>query len=128
MADDMHVAAFDGGGLVGDVLASVVGDEVAVGEERMVLVDGPGVQRFALAGGHGHGVDGHSAVDPARVVSLEEMVGQRGQDEVVGLEHVPLQAVCVQRVQVRFEDPADEGLGQRLGVLVLEQAAHRVDQ
>ena len=77
VADHVDVAALDGGRLVAAVLIAVVGDEVGIGEERMEAVDGPGVQRLALAGRHGHRVDGDAAVDPARVVSLEEVVGER---------------------------------------------------
>jgi hypothetical protein len=115
VADHVDVAAFDRGRLVGLVLGSIVGQELGVGEEWMEPVDGFGVKRFALAG-LSHRFDGHPAVDPARVVTLEEMVGQRGQDEVVGLEHAPLQAVGPRRVQVGFEDAAYEELGQGLGV------------
>ena len=56
------------------------------------------------------------------------MVGQRGEDEVVGPQHVPLEAVGPQRVQVGLEDAADEELGQRLAVEVLEEPPDRVDQ
>ena len=57
VADDVHVAAFDGGGQVAGVVVPVVGDEVRGGEHRVEAVDGPAVQGLALAGGLGHGVD-----------------------------------------------------------------------
>ena len=128
VADHMDVAALDGGRLVVAVLVAVVGGEVGGGEERVEPVDGPRVQRLSLAGGLGHRVDGHAAVDPARVVPLEQVVGQRGEDEVVGLQHVPLEAVGPERVQVGLEDPTDEVLRQRLPVEILEEAADRIDE
>jgi hypothetical protein len=94
----------------------------------MEAVDGSGVERLALSGRLGHRVDRHAAVDPTGVVPLEEMVGQRGEDEIVGLEHVPLQAVGANRMQIGLEYPADEELRQRLAVLVLEEAAYRINE
>ena len=64
---------------------------------------------LALAGGLGHGVDAHAAVDPAGVVALEEMVGQRRRGRSrrpCSMSH--LQAAGVQRVQVSLEDAADQ--------------------
>ena len=65
------------------------------------------------------------AVDPAGVVPLEQVVGQRRQDEVVGPQHVPLRLCGVRRVQVRLEHAADQELGQRRAVEVVEQLAQR---
>jgi hypothetical protein len=124
----MRTAPLDGGRLVIAVLVAVVGDEVGTGEHRMEAVDGPGVQRLALPGGHGHGVDGHPAIDPARVVALEEVVGQRGEDEIVSFQHVPLQAVRPHRMQVDLQDPTHQELRQRLTVKVVEQPPHGPDQ
>ena len=50
VADDVHVAAFDAGRLVVDVVAAVVGDEVGAGEQGMEAVDGPGVERSRVGG------------------------------------------------------------------------------
>jgi hypothetical protein len=128
VSDDVDIAAFNSRRLVVLVVAAVVGDELAAAEHWVELVYRASVQRFALAGGHRHGVDGHAAVDPTRVVALEQMVGQRRQNEVVGLEHVPLQAVGAGRVQITFQDASDQELGQRLAVLVLEEAPYWIDE
>ena len=87
--EDVDVAAFDRGRQVVLVVVAVVDDHVLVREERVEAVDGPAVQRLALAGRLGHGVDRHAAVDPARVVPLEQMVGQRRKQEVVGSQASP---------------------------------------
>ena len=90
--EHVHVAALDGGGLVVRVVVAVVPGEVGGGEHRVEPVDGPAVQGLPLPGGLGHRVDRHALVDPAGVVPREQVVGQRRQHEVVGPEHVPLQA------------------------------------
>ena len=126
MADDVDVPALDVRRLVVVVLTPVVRDELLAHEERVVLVDGPGVQRLTTTGRHGHRVDGHPAVDPARVVPLEEVVGQRRQDEVVRVEHVPLEAVGPHRVEVGLQDPADEELRELRSVQVLQEPAYRI--
>jgi hypothetical protein len=71
----MDVATFDRGRLVRAVPVAVVGDEVCTGEDRMEAENGPRVEGLALAGGLGHRIDAHPAVDPARIVPLEQVVG-----------------------------------------------------
>jgi hypothetical protein len=56
------------------------------------------------------------------------VVGQRRQHEVVGAQHVPLQAVRPQRVQVGLEHAADQVLGQGGRVQALGQLPDRRDQ
>ena len=56
------------------------------------------------------------------------MVGQRGEQEVIGAQHVPLQALGPQRPQVGLEHPADQVLGEPRPVKVVEQLAERADQ
>ncbi len=105
VAQDVHVAALDCRGQVAKVVIAVVGGEVRSGEHGVVAVDGPAVQRFPLPGGLGHRVHRHAAVDPAGVVPLEQMVGQRRQDEVVCAQHIPLQAPGARWVQIRLDHP-----------------------
>jgi hypothetical protein len=124
-AEHVHVTALDRRGQVVLVIVAVVGGEVRHGEHRVVAVDGPAVERLALAGGLGHRVDRDPAVNPAGVVPLEQVVGQRRQQEVVGAQHVPLQAPWALRVQVGLEHPAYQELGQRSPVEVLEEPAQR---
>ena len=85
-------------------------------EHRVEPVDGAGVQGLALAGRLGHRVDGHPVVDPARIVTLKEMVGKRGENEVVGPQHVPLETVGTFRVHVGLEHTTHEILCQRFTV------------
>ena len=124
----MYVSTLDGGRLVAAILVAVVGDEVTAGEERMETIDGPRVERLALAGGLGHRIHGHAAVDPAGIVTLEQMVWQRSENEVVGLQHVPLEAVGPQGLQVSLEDPADQVVGQLGPVQAVEEATSRPHQ
>ena len=98
------------------------------GEQRVVAVDGAHVQGLPLPGGLGHRVDRDPAVDPAGVVPGEQVVGQRGKQEVIGPQHVPLQALHPQRPQVGPEHPAGQVLGQPRTVQVREQLAERADQ
>jgi hypothetical protein len=56
------------------------------------------------------------------------VVGQRREQEVIGPQHVPLQARCPQRPQVGFQDPADQVVGQLRTVQVLGQLAQRRHQ
>ena len=129
VSDHVDVATFDRRRQVVQVVVAVVGHELRVGEERVEAVDGPAVQRLALAGRLGHRVDGHAAVDPAGVVSLEEVVRQRREEEVVGPQRLPLEAAPgADRVHVALEDPADEVRGERLAVEVLEEAAQWTDE
>ncbi len=124
----MHVPALDGGWLVVAVLVAVVGDEVTIGEQGMETVDGPSVEQLAPAGRLGHRVHRYATVDPAGVVALKEMVGQRSENEVVGPEHVPLEAVGVQGLQVSLEDPADQVVGKLRPVQAVEEATSGPDQ
>ena len=48
-AEHVHVTALDRRGKVVLVIVAVVGDEVRPGEHRVVAVDGPPVERLALA-------------------------------------------------------------------------------
>ena len=128
VADDVDVATLDVRRLVVVVVSAVVRGEVRAHEQRVVLVDGPGVQGLPPPGGHGHRIDGHTPVDPAGIVPLEELIGQRGQDEVIGPEHVPPEAVGPHRVEIGLQDPTDEELRQLRPVQVIEQVAHRADQ
>ena len=56
------------------------------------------------------------------------MVGQRGEQEVIGPQHVPFQALGPPRPQVRLQHPADQVAGQVGGVGVIGQPADRVHQ
>ena len=56
------------------------------------------------------------------------MVGERAEHEIVGSQHVPLQAVSPQRVEIGLEDPSHHELGQRLPVEAVEEPAHRFDK
>ena len=101
VAYHVHVTTFDRGGKVVLVVVAVVGHEVILGKKGVEAVDRPAVQRLTLAGGLGHWVDGDSAVDPAGIVPLEEVVRQRGEEEVVGAKRLPLEAAPgAHRVQV----------------------------
>ena len=60
-----------------------------VAEHRVEVVDHPGVDRLPLAGRLGHRVDGQAVVDPGGVVALEQVVGQRAQQEVVVVAGTP---------------------------------------
>jgi hypothetical protein len=126
--EDVHVAAFHAGRHVAGVVVAVVGDEIGAGEQRVVVVDGADVQAFALPGGLGHRVHRDPAVDPAGVVAGEQVVGQRCEQEVIGPQHVPFQALGPQRPQVGLEHAADQVLGQPRTVEVLEQLAERAGQ
>src|SRR6185312_10074394 len=64
----------------------------------------------------------------AGVVPLEQVVRQRRQHEVVRVQHVPGQAVRPGRVQVRLEHAADQELGQRRTVEVVEEPPYRPGQ
>ena len=68
VAQDVHVAAFHAGRQVVGVVVAVVGDEARAGEQGVVAVHGPDVQRLPLPGGLGHRVHRDPAVDPAGVV------------------------------------------------------------
>src|ERR1019366_2760127 len=57
MADDVNVATFDRSRLIRAIFAPVVRNEVRTGELWVKFVDGPRVESFALARGHGHRVD-----------------------------------------------------------------------
>jgi hypothetical protein len=61
-------------------------------------------------------------------IGLTETPRQRGQHEVIGPQHVPLQAVRPGRMQVGLEHPAHQELGQRRAVQAVEQPAQRLDQ
>jgi hypothetical protein len=128
VTQDVNVAAFHAGRQVTGVVAAVPGGEAGPGEHGMVFVDGADVQVFALPGGLGHRVRRDPAVDPGRVVAGEQVVGPGREQEVVGPQHVPLQALGPQRPQVGLEHPADQVLGQPRPVEVLEQLTHRADQ
>jgi hypothetical protein len=123
--------ALDAGGQVTGVIAAVVDGEAAFGEfgeHRVVAVDGPHVHRFAQAGGLGHGADRDASVHPAGVVAREQVIGQRGEQEVVGLQHLPSQALGLQRPHVGLQHPADQVAGQGGGVGVVGQPSERVHQ
>ena len=128
VAEDVDVATFDRCRQVVLVIVAVVDDRVLVGEEGVEPVDGPAVQRLALACRLRHGVDRHAAVDPARVVPLEQMVRQRREQEVVGPQRRPLQAVHAPGMEIGLEDSSDQVPGQRRAVGVLEELAQRVDE
>jgi hypothetical protein len=119
-AEFVNIAAFHAGRKVIGVVIAVVSEEAGVGKHGVVVVDGADVQGLPLPGGLGHRVHRDPAVDPAGVVPGEQVVGQRGEQEVIGPQHVPFQALGPQRPQVCLEYPADQVLGQPRPVKVLE--------
>ncbi len=75
-----------------------------------------------------HGVDRHAAVDPTRVVPLEQVVGQRREQEIVDSQGRPFQAVHASGMQIGLEDPSDEISRQGDAVGALEEPAEGIDQ
>lgn len=123
VAEDVHVAAFERPhGAVEDRLGR------DGGEHRMEPVDGLGVQALAPPGVLGHRVDRQPVVHPAGVVAREEVVGQWGEREGVGVERVPDQAVRGGERQVALEHAADQVAGEGLAVQLGAARAHRIQQ
>jgi hypothetical protein len=128
VAEHMHVAALDAGRQVRGIVVAVVPGETLVGEHRMEPVDGPAVQRLALARGLGHRVHRDTRVHPAGGVPLVQVIRQRRQHEVVRVLDVPAEAVRGCSGEVRLEYPADEQLGELRPGHAVEHLAHRFGQ
>ena len=111
---DVHVAALERGRPVVGVVVAPVALEVGVAEQRVVAVDGAGVQRLALTSELGHRVDGHAVADPCRVVALEQRVRQRMDDEVVVREALPPQPAGTHGAEVGLEHAADQRPRERV--------------
>lgn len=123
VADDENVPALDGGRCVPHRIVAVVEHELLRGEHRMEVVDQPGVDGLALPCRFGHRVEVDPGVDPRRIVALEQMIGQRREEEVVVVEAVEQQArhATEMRRRLSFEHAADQQLGQLVGCALVEQ-------
>ena len=116
VADHGDVAALDRGRLVGEGVVAVEHVELGVPEHRVEVVDDPGVDGLALAGGLGHRVDRDSVVDPRGVVALEQVVRQGRQQEVVWTQVVHQQARLAQpTIEIGLEDTADQQVSEEPG-------------
>ena len=88
LADRHDVAALHAG--VAPVLVAVAPPdlELVLREKRMELVDGPLIKRLGLAGRPEHRIAGHSAIDPAGRVALEQRVRDRPDDKLARRQHL----------------------------------------
>jgi hypothetical protein len=122
-AEDEHVAPFQPRRAVHAVAPHLL---AGTGEQRMAAVDRAHVQGLAPARRVGHVVDADAAVDPARGVAREEVVGQRreheGQPVDRGGEPGGRERELVER------DAADEHLRQALGRELVHPAAQALAQ
>jgi hypothetical protein len=88
---------------------------LGVAEHRMEVPHHPRVDRLAPPGGLAQRVDRQTVIYPGRVVTLEQMVRQRLQQEVVLTEVVQQQARRIHQIEVPLEDATDQGIRQPLG-------------
>ena len=121
--EDQHVAALQARGTVHVVAPHLL---ARTGEERVAAVDRAEVQGLASPRRVGHVVDAHAAVDPARRVAGEEVVGQRRDHES---EPVDRGGQAAGREGKLVEgDAADEDLRQTRGCQLAEPAAQAAAQ
>ena len=127
-ADHVDVAALDSGGAVVVVDAAEPALEARTREQWMEPVDGLEMSGLAAPRHHRHGVERHTAVDPARGVAGEQVVGQRRQHETATAHHGGAQPSGGPRRQLVDSDAADQMGGDRRGISLVEERPYRSGQ
>ena len=116
LADRHDIAAF--GVRLGVVVFDIIAPpelEVGLLEQGMELVDRRHVEGLVAAGRPEHGMQGDTAVDPGRGIAREELVGQRRQDKILGLQQLPQHALGLEG-KLGPADAADQVDRQLVGV------------
>ena len=126
VAQDLEVTTLDRGHR-GPVLLAP--QQATPGEGWVVAVDGLIVDRLAAPGSQGHGVDVLAPVEPGRGVAGEQVVGQRGDDELAlqgGQEGGVEQRARIRGAESLAQLGARDAGQQHLGQLSVRQGLEEV--